>query len=75
MGSYLLKTEERIEISEEKSELFLKYLEDCCDCTEHGSPGISCRQNATTTGNQHPASNKISTFIKQSTLALSVRDI
>ena len=75
MGSYLLNSEEIIDISKEKSELFLKYLEDCCDCTEHGSPGISCRENSTTASSQNLASNSISAFIKQSSLPLSVRDI
>ena len=75
LGSYLLKSDGQIEISDEKSELFLKYLEDCCDCTEHGSPGISCRENSTTASSQNLASNSISAFIKQSALPLSVRDI
>jgi len=78
MGSYLLNSEEIIDISKEKSELFLKYLEDCCDCcdcSEQRSPGISCHRNVTTTSSQHSISNKIATFIRQSTVSQSARDI
>ena len=80
MGSYLLLTGERIEISPEKSELFLKYLEDCCDCTEHRtlgdrSPGISCHAKPTTGSANKSISNKIAAFIKQTAISQTVRDI
>ena len=80
MGSYLLLTGERIEISPEKSELFLKYLEDCCDCTEHRtlgdrSPGISCHAKPTTGSANKSISNKIAAFIKQTATSQTVRDI
>ena len=80
MGSYLLLTGETIEISPEKSELFLKYLEDCCDCTEHSltgdrNPGISCPANPTTSSTQKSISNKIAAFIKQTAISQTVRDI
>ena len=80
MGSYLLNSEEIIDISKEKSELFLKYLEDCCDCTEHRTlgdrnPGISCRANATTSSAHKSVSNKIATFIKQTAISPTTRDI
>ena len=80
MGSYLLLAGERIEISPEKSELFLKYLEDCCDCTEHRTltdrnPGISCHANATTSSTHKSISNKIAAFIKQTAISQTVRDL